>query len=193
MTQAQYHQLLGLPAPQGEFARFPMTDISYEDANHFCSILSDDPIEKSEGRSYRLPTEAEWEHACRAGTRTVFFSGDSLDSLSAFAWTIENSNREPHPVGQKRPNAWGLYDMHGNVWEMCSDWASEYPVGDLANPTGPPTGRYRVIRGGGFYDQAYKAGSSVRGTYDPKLGYDWIGFRLVMELRPEARLPSSDR
>jgi formylglycine-generating enzyme required for sulfatase activity len=102
------------------------------------------------GTGYRLPTEAEWEYACRAGSKTRYGFGDDGKELAAYAWFAESLEKSTHAVGQKRPNAWGLYDMHGNVWEWCWDWYdTDYYKQKLAiDPTGPSSGTVRVQRGG---------------------------------------------
>ena len=149
-------------AHQGDHV--PVTDVSWVDAVQFCNALS-----RREGRpecysgegkkwtcdwsagGYRLPTEAEWEYACRAGSRARFCFGDDKKQLGAYAWFIENSQGKLHPVKTRRPNEWGVFDMHGNVWEWCWDWyQSEYETDQTTNPIGPPAGRSRVMRGGSF-------------------------------------------
>ena len=103
---------------------------------------------------YRLPTEAEWEYACRASTPTVFSFGDEIDRIGEYAWYSDNSQNRTHPGGKKKPNAWGLYDMHGNVWEWCQDWYGDYPSNSVADPKGPDKGKYRVLRGGSWLNYA---------------------------------------
>ncbi|MBM3903474.1 MAG: formylglycine-generating enzyme family protein [Verrucomicrobia bacterium] len=108
-------------------------------------------------QAYRLPTEAEWEYAARAGT-----TGARYGELDTIAWWYGNAGNQTHPVKQKAPNAWGLYDMLGNVWEWCSDWSGEYPTGSVTDPTGPNSGSVRVIRGGSWSDGARDARSADR-------------------------------
>jgi formylglycine-generating enzyme required for sulfatase activity len=103
-------------------SRHPVETVSWEDAIEFCRRLSSLPAERAARRTYRLPTEAEWAYACRAGTTTRWYSGDDEAGLLDCAWYYGNADGTTHPVGLKRPNAWGLYDMHGNVWQWCSDW-----------------------------------------------------------------------
>ncbi|MBM4034891.1 MAG: formylglycine-generating enzyme family protein [Planctomycetes bacterium] len=149
----------------------------------------------------RLPTEAEFEYATRAGTTTRYFYGDdpNYKQLSEYAWWAQNCNMDTHPVGQKKPNAWGLYDVYSNVWQWCSDWFGDYPSEKQTDPRGPATGQYRVLRGGcwliGHHTMDDGQGrmlsrSALRGT--PGY-YEWdrpnakdvgrIGFRVVVEER----------
>ncbi len=121
-----------------------------------------------------MPTEAEWEYAARAGT-----TGDHAGDLDAMGWYDKNSGSKTHPVGQKAPNKWGLYDMHGNVWEWVEDWYGDYPSEAVTDPTGPETGSYRVIRGGGFGNSAGSARSAYRGSYAPGARGRDLGFRLL--------------
>ena len=127
---------------------------------------------------FRLPTEAEWEYACRAGT-----TGDHSGVLDETAWYEANSGGETHPVGLKQPNAWGLHDMHGNVWEWCQDWYGEYPTGLVADPQGPPAGEKRVSRGGGWNAFGPSCRSAFRDGNVPDARYGDLGFRLVRDVR----------
>ena len=121
--------------------------ISWEDANEFCTALS-----IKEGYAYRLPTEAEWERACRAGTQSTFSFGNQRGQLERYGWSPVNAGDDAEPVGQKLPNQYGLYDMHGNVWEWCSDWYGEnyYLQSPKRDPVGPETGTTKVLRSGCF-------------------------------------------
>jgi formylglycine-generating enzyme required for sulfatase activity len=162
----------------------PVEEVSWIDAQKFIAKIN----EKEDVDNYRLPTEAEWEYACRAGTTTEYSFGDDPEKLDEYAWHPENSEERTHSVATKKPNAWGLYDMHGNVWEWCQDWydSKYYRFSPEENPQGPNIGTMRVIRGGGCWwgdpsdcrsanrDSAYPdAGHPVQGTQ---------GFRLARSI-----------
>jgi formylglycine-generating enzyme required for sulfatase activity len=134
---------------------------------------------------YRLPTEAEWEYACRAGSSTAFFFGDDEESLSDYAWYSRNSGERPHPVALKKPNAWGLYDMCGNVGEWCSDWFDEYPKGAVSDPVGPQGRSGRVQRGGGWNNGAVYCQAAYRGGVFPGCRATNGGFRLALSYPSE--------
>ena len=131
------------------------------------------------GRDIRLPTEAEWEYACRAGTTTAYSFGDNSNRLGDYAWYSGNSGRKTHPVGQKNANAWGLYDMHGNVWEWCQDWKGDYPTSDQVNPAGPESGSHRVLRGGSWLDAPRYFRCADRDWLTPGNSNDYNGFRVA--------------
>jgi formylglycine-generating enzyme required for sulfatase activity len=151
VTQAQWKAVMG-NNPSG-FKDCgddcPVENVSWNDAQEFIKRLNE-----KEGKPYRLPTEGEWEYACRAGSTSQFCFGDDESLLSEYAWYINNSDNRTHPVGTKKPNAWGLYDMHGNVWEWVQDWYGNYPSGSVTDPVGPERGGDRVDRGGSW-DAAY--------------------------------------
>jgi formylglycine-generating enzyme required for sulfatase activity len=159
---------------------------TWKDAVEFCRKLSAMPEERKAGRVYRLPTEAEWECACRAGTKTAYSFGDDESLLGDFAWFHDNSRRQTHPVGQKKPNPWGLYDMHGNVREWCSDWHENYAGGGATDPRGPPSGSHRVFRGGSWDYTAEICRSAYR--WPGPWFFDSCGFRLA--LSPSGAEPS---
>ena len=165
VTQEQYEKLMGKTPSEFKGAQNPVEKVSWDEAVEFCRRLSELPEEKAAGHVYRLPTEAEWEHACRAGTTTAFSFGDSESDLEEYAWYDENSEDTTHPVGQKKPNAWGLYDMHGNVWEWCSDWFDDQYFGNSPtnDPTGPDKGTHHVLRGGAASNAYYECSSYMRG------------------------------
>ena len=146
VTQEQYEAIMGNNPSHFKGAQNPVEMVSWDDAQAFCQKLS-----KKSGKTVRLPTEAEWEYACRAGTSTKYYSGDSEEDLKRVAWYEANSNDTTHPVGQKEPNKFGLYDMHGNVWQWCQDWYGDYTANEVADPQGPAQGASRVLRGGSWY------------------------------------------
>jgi formylglycine-generating enzyme required for sulfatase activity len=158
----------------------PIESVTWDEAVAFCEALSALPAERRAGRVYRLPTEAEWEYACRAGTTTEYSFGDDESLLGAFAWYSGNSGKQTHPVGQRRPNAWGLYDMHGNVWEWCRDWKGDYDAGDVLDPTGKASASVRVFRGGSLLSAAGSCLSASRVRGVPSLRRVNLGFRLVL-------------
>ena len=128
-----------------------------------------------------MPTEAEWEYACRAGTETKYNTGNSESDLARAGWYSKNSGNKTHPVGQKAPNSWGLYDMHGNLWEWCNDWydLDYYNSSPSVEPTGPYSGSNRVKRGGGYGHEASFARSAIRSGNGPILLSSHVGFRIV--------------
>ena len=191
VTQAQYEKMMGKNPSrfQGDNLRgdslrrdstnHPVEQVSWGDAVDFCKKLSDLTEEKKAGRVYRLPTEAEWEYACRAGSKSAYSFGESSKSLGDYAWFDQNSNRQTHPVGEKKANAWGLYDMHGNVWEWCSDWYGQYPKGAVSDPVGTRESSNRVFRGGSWYDHFEYCRSARRLGYFPS-GRDDFGLRVAL-------------
>jgi formylglycine-generating enzyme required for sulfatase activity len=155
----------------------PVVNVSWDDAKAFCDWLT-----KKESKKYRLPTEAEWEYACRAGTQTQWSFGDNESDLGTYAWFSGNSSNQTHPVGQKQPNAWGLYDMHGNVWEWCADWydSGYYGKSSANDPTGPEGGSSRVYRGGSWYPPAWDCRSASRLYYEPGSRLYFLGLRVSL-------------
>jgi formylglycine-generating enzyme required for sulfatase activity len=160
---------------------YPADRIAWGDAVRFCEKLSQVREEARPGRVYRLPTEAEWEYACRAGSTTAFSFGSDPKLLEQFGWFADNSGQTTHPVGERQPNAWGLYDMHGNVSEWCLDYHLKYPQESLSDPVGPPNGRRRVSRGGNWSESfASNCRSAHREAVAPGVKLRTIGFRVVM-------------
>jgi formylglycine-generating enzyme required for sulfatase activity len=180
VTQSEYARIMGSNPSRFKGDRHPVEQVSWEDATEFIQKLNGLPEERAAGRVYRLPTESEWEYACRAGSSTAYCFGEDEARLGEYAWYGKNSGNKTHPVGQKKPNAWGLYDMHGNVWECCSDWFGEYPSGAVTDPTGASTGSSRVRRGGGWNFGAANCRSASRYWYDPSIRDDERGFRLAL-------------
>ncbi|MBM4092112.1 MAG: formylglycine-generating enzyme family protein [Planctomycetes bacterium] len=152
----------------------PVCGISWDEAVEFCRRLS-----AKEGHTYRLPTEAEWEYACRAGSEALFCFGDDASRLGDFAWFAENSDWKTQRVGGKEANAWHLRDMHGNVWEWCHDWYGEYSGGTATDPQGPSAGSLRVVRSGGWFREAWSCRSAYRDRFVPSGRNDFLGFRVA--------------
>jgi formylglycine-generating enzyme required for sulfatase activity len=156
----------------------PVERVSWIDAMKFCAVLTQQEREAGrlpEGFAFTLPTEAQWEYACRAGT-TGEYAGDP----GVTAWFNGNSGGSTHPVATKKPNAWGLYDMSGNVLEWCYDWYGDYPGGRVVDPTGPRHGHYRMARGGSWRAEMHVGRSAARaGGSAGRLDYT-IGFRLAL-------------
>ena len=175
VTQAQYEAVMGTNPSRFKGPDLPVEEVSWEVAMEFCKKLS-----AKENKPYRLPTEAEWEYACRAGTKTNYCFGNNEDDLGDYAWYDKNAGKQTHPVGQKKPNAWGLYDMHGNVYEWCADWYGDYPGETLIDPAGPTTGVIRVLRGGGWLSGARYCRSAYRLRFGPGFRYYSLGFRLAL-------------
>ena len=166
VTEEQYQAVMG-KQPKLSKPDCAVDSLTWAQASEFCKRLSNLPAEKAAGRSYRLPTEAEWEYACRAGTTTTYSFGDDESLLSEYAWSRNDSDERTHAVGQKKPNPWGFYDMHGNVWEWC---------GDLFDPV---SGSARVDRGGSWNDFAADCRSASRSKNYPSFRYHYNGFRVV--------------
>ena len=179
VTQQQYEKVMGKNPSKFKAPQNPVEQVIWNDAVEFCRKLSDLPSEKSRGYVYRLPTEAEWEYACRAGTTTKYSFGDSKSELGGYAWYDENSGGRTHPVGEKKPNGWGLYDMHGNVWEWCQDWHDDYPSGSATDPTGAASGSLRVSRGGSWFNSSGLCRSAIRGWSTPDDRFNSLGFRVL--------------
>jgi formylglycine-generating enzyme required for sulfatase activity len=183
VTQAQYRAVTGRNPSQFKRIDLPVERVSWDDAAEFCRKLS-----AKTGRSVRLPTESEWEFSCRAGTTAATHFGDSLSSSQAnFDGTFPYNGGDigPHlkrtsAVGSYPPNAFGLYDMHGNVWEWCADWYGEYPTGPAADPGGPEAGELRVLRGGSWDYSGRYCRCAVRNWFAPEYSYSVIGFRVAV-------------
>ncbi|MEM8485582.1 MAG: SUMF1/EgtB/PvdO family nonheme iron enzyme [Bacteroidota bacterium] len=176
ITQEEWQAVMGENPSNFKGKRHPVESISWTDAQEFIKRLNE--RESCHG-CHRLPTEAEWEYACRAGTTTAYRFGDREEQLGAYAWYWENSGKKTHPVGQKQPNPWGLYDMHGNVWEWVEDWYGPYSSGAQTDPKGLNSGSGRVVRGGGWYDDAGNARSAFRDYWWPDARNLYVGFRVL--------------
>ena len=184
VTQAEFNSLLGKNPSHftGDLNR-PVEKVTYLDANAYCAEVS--RLERAAGRlpshyEYRLPTEAEWEYACLAGSTNRYSFSEEPGEPEKYAWTGENADAATHPIGLKLPNAWGLHDMHGNVWEWCSDWFEPYPPRPLTDPIGPVSGKYKVFKGGGWNQDVEFARSANRFMMSPSNGIHFVGFRLAL-------------
>lgn len=161
----------------------PVENISWYDSLHYCEQLNGLFSNELPAKyQFSLPTEMQWEYACRAGTLSSFYTGDSESDLARAAWYAGNSADQTHPVGEKSPNAWGLYDMHGNVFEWCYDTSAPYPKMPVIDWVGKGMGITRVLRGGGW-SESYSSGglrSASRGGAPPETKQPWIGFRICL-------------
>jgi formylglycine-generating enzyme required for sulfatase activity len=190
VTQAEYVEVIGNnPSYFTGDTSQPVEQVTWWDATHYCGQLTE--RKRTAGRvpsgyAYRLPTEGEWEYACRAGTTTRFSFGDdpAYAELTSYAWYFGNSGGMTHPVGQQLANPWGLHDVHGNVYEWCASWwTTSLPGGTAVDPQGPPAGDYRVIRGGSWDDWGMRAKdcrSANRNAVPPGSATRQIGFRVVL-------------
>lgn len=180
VTQEQYQQTMGTNPSFFKGKDNPVERVSWNDAQAYCKKLSEQTNETA-----RLPSNAEWEFACRAGTTTAYYSGDGYTDLARVGWFDANSKNNPHPVGQKEPNAFGLYDMHGNVWQLCEDWYGEdyYGKSGAENPQGrPPQGVSHLMRGGSWEDNPTYSRSAFRMRQQkPNECDESEGFRVVVK------------
>jgi len=199
VTQREYEEIMGTNPSRFKGPKLPVEQVSWFDAVEYCNRLSiregltpaytisgqgvnRTVIWKRNANGYRLPTEAEWEYACRAGTTTTYSWGNQEDAITVgqYAWYANNSGDATKPVGRKQPNAWGLYDMHGNVSEWCWDWwVNSYSVGAQTDPTGASSGSYRIFRGGNWIDSVMVMRSGFEVHEYPYYRDDVLGFRVV--------------
>jgi formylglycine-generating enzyme required for sulfatase activity len=174
VTQAQWNAVMGTDPSRFRGDDLPVERVTWHYAMEFIRRLN---LEER-GMRYRLPTEAEWEYACRAGTMGLH--GDDLDLV---AWHADNSGGTSHPVGRKQANFMGLYDMLGNVYEWCEDWKGDYPSGHVTDPRGPPDGFGRVVRGGSWQVHANRVRPDFRDQLAPDERRADVGFRVVADRR----------
>ncbi|MBO7524844.1 MAG: formylglycine-generating enzyme family protein, partial [Verrucomicrobia bacterium] len=189
VTQAQYESVMETDPSQFRGVDHPVDSISWNDAKAFCEKLNEAVQTEGllpEGYKYALPTEAQWEYACRAGTTTALNNGKDLSDewdgpeIEEVGWYLFNSGAMSQPVGQKQPNAWGLYDMHGNVFEWCTDWFAKYPAGEQTDPMGAETGENKVMRGGSWDSVAGYCRSAFRRPGAPDVPDNRAGLRLIL-------------
>ena len=173
VTQAQWQAVMGNNPSHFTGKDLPVEQVSWNDAQEFCGKLNAKSLLPA-GWKFALPTEAQWEYACRAGT-----AGDYAGTLDEMAWHRANSDDKTHPVAAKNANAWGLYDMHGNVDEWCADWYGDYPVGPVTDPTGSNSGSDRVLRGGSWNTGGAGGRSANRLMIAPVVRSIIIGFRVA--------------
>jgi len=170
VAQSEWEGVMGGNPSRFKASKNPVEQVSWKDVARFCEKL---------GNGLRLPTEAEWEYACRSGSTTEYCFGDSESGLGSYAWYYDNSGYTTHAVGEKKSNAWGLYDMHGNVWEWCQDWYGNYSSSSVSDPQGPSSdSSYRVIRGGSWNGAASDCRSAIRFRDSPDNRYILLGFRV---------------
>jgi formylglycine-generating enzyme required for sulfatase activity len=174
VTQADYEGVMGTNPSSFAGPKLPVEKVSWKEAQEFCSKLS-----TLESRKYRQPTEAEWEYACRAGSKSAYYWGPVADD--SYAWTNQNAEEKTHEVGTRKPNAWGLYDMAGNVAEWCQDWKGNYTPGEQVDPRGAAGGEFRIIRGGSWAAYPLPFRSAARYGATPVSMIDFVGFRVVLE------------
>ena len=176
VTQALWKKIMRKNPSVFKGDDLPVENVSWDMTQEFISKLN----KQSKDHTYSLPTEAQWEYACRAGSTSRYSFGDDDKELEKYAWYDENSGDTTHPVGELVPNAWGLYDMHGNVWEWCSDGAAAYPSGPVTDPKGDDGADFRVFRGGSWGITARYCRSAYRFRYVPGYWYYYLGLRLVL-------------
>jgi len=173
VTQEQWMAIFPTnPSKFKDKPKNPVEQVDWNQTHGFAKMLSE-----KLGKTFRLPTEAEWEYACRAGTATEFYFGNDAGKLADFGWARVGSTA---PVGMKKANAWGLCDMAGNVWEWCEDWYGKYDGGAQTDPKGAPAGGLRVLRGGSWNNNPTRCRSADRGRNAPAYGDNYCGARVVL-------------
>lgn len=187
VTQEQWAKIMdGNPSTLEHRDDCPVETVSWNDVQEFIRRLN----QREQTNKYRLPSEAEWEYSCRAGSDATFANGVITENgcgydpnLDEIGWYCGNADNKTHQVAQKTPNAWGLYDMHGNVWEWCHDLYGTYSSGPVVDPIGPTTGSKRVIRGGSWNCSARRSGSANRDWDTPDSKFNGLGFRVVKDIQ----------
>ena len=178
VTQEQWQALMGKNPSRFKGAKNPVECVSWFDCPKFLEKLA---AKAPKGFTCCLPTEAEWEYACRAGTTTKYHFGDDENELADYAWYDKNSDKRTHPVGEKKPNPWGLYDMYGNCWEWCQDlYVNKYPAGDRTDPVVSQPGKVPVLRVGSWFRPADRCRSAHRYKATPQHRNGNLGFRVAL-------------
>jgi formylglycine-generating enzyme required for sulfatase activity len=194
VTQEQWEAVTGSNPSYFKGPKNPVEQVSWEDCQKFLGKLN--AKSAAGGGKFQLPSEAQWEYACRAGSKTKYCFGDDESKLGEYAWYAADSGRKTHPVDEKKPNAWGLYDMHGNTFEWCQDWWKDgyYKESPVDDPTGPATGAIRVDRGGSWFDPPRNCRSAYRSYDVPGFRSHRLGLRVsrVPDEVPTAAVPKPD-
>ncbi len=189
ITQGEYESLMGQNPSFFKGEKLPVEKVSFDQAVAFCKALTIKDISENRIRQnmmYRLPSEAEWEFACLGGVTSPFSFGEVVQS-DDYAWSAENAGDKTQLVGMKKPNAWGLYDMHGNVWEWVLDWFAPHPKDlQLTDPIGPTTGKHKVFKGGGWYHEVKFSKANSRFMMAPDMGINFVGFRVVLSEKKDS-------
>ena len=175
VTQALWTAVMGTNPSNNKGDNLPVENVSWDNCQTFITKLN-----QLTGKTFRLPTEAEWEFAAKGGTKSKGYTYSGSNTLGNVAWYDGNSGYETHPVATKQANELGIYDMSGNVWEWCQDWYGSYSSSAQSNPTGPTSGSFRVLRGGGWGGSASIWRSANRGSHSPGLIRNNLGFRLAL-------------
>jgi formylglycine-generating enzyme required for sulfatase activity len=184
VTQAQFETILGDNPSAFKDPQMPVHKVNWHEAMEFCEVLTE--REKSVNRmpnkwSFNLPSEAQWEYACRADTTTVFHFGNEAEELPPYGWFADNSDGGPKTIGTKKPNAWGIHDLHGNMGEWCFDWYGKaYPVDGSVDPITEKASAFKVFRGGTYTDIPERCRAAHRHRITPETRNPWIGFRVVL-------------
>ena len=181
VTQALWREVLGANPAHHKGDDLPVEQVTWNDCQRFLRKLNTRPEVRDAKLAFSLPTEAQWEYACRSGTAGPFAGEGFLDDMG---WCNSNSGGSSHPVARQAPNEWGIYDMHGNVWEWCSDWFGDYPKTGQSDPTGPSSGVLRVARGGSWIHPARSCRAAFREWYAPGDRDASLGLRLVLAAGP---------
>ena len=184
VTQAQWKAVMGTKPSDFKGEDRPVEKVSWEDCRKFVKELNARFAAQAGGRRFALPTEAEWEYACRAGSNAKWCFGDDESKLQEYAWYYKNSGSKMHAVGTRKANGWGLYDMHGNVWEWCEDWYGSYEGVGTVDPKGPSSGQYRVLRGGCWLLKSGLTRSAYRNWLQPSLRGWYVGARVALRKSP---------